>query len=287
MRRTQLPLLLSILALVTACDSAAPEDAATPGPDAAADASVDGNFAPPVWTPPSQCEGVTSTIGGEPGGAGVRVSGNAFSFTLAGGRIEGAYVTANEHPTWCARTGADGDFELDGVEVGSDLTLRLHHEDFPLLQTGTHTVPPEGMERLTFQAPDHDTYRLMAQVARVRPDASLCQIAATVTEVGRSLYTTDWPSHGEAGATVTLAPDPGDAVGPIYFEYLGDGTILPNRDLTETTRDGGILFLNVPPGDYVLSASKPSVTFTDVRIHCEAGLLVNPSPPWSLQALAP
>lgn len=281
MRLTQLFLLSSIGALIACDPSASPDDAATPAPDATPDATM----APVPWAPPSQCEGVTSTTGGEPGGAGVTVSGNAFSFTLAGGRIEGAYVTANEHPTWCARTGADGDFELDGVEVGSDLTLRLHHEDYPLLQIGTHTVPAEGMERLTFQAPDHDTYRLMAQVARVRPDPSLCQIAATVTEVGRSLYTTDWPSHGEAGATVALAPDPG--VAPIYFEYLGDGTILPNRDLTETTRDGGILFLNVPPGDYVLSASKPSVTFTDVRVHCEAGLLVNPSPPWSLQALAP
>lgn len=183
------------------------------------------------------------------------------------------------------RTFPDGYFQLDGVPVGSDITLRLHHEAHPLIQAGTHEVPAEGIERLTFQAPDHDTYRLMAQVARVRPQADRCQIAATVTEVGRSLYTTDHPSHGEADATVTIEPGVGDGVGPIYFEYLGPGMILPDRDLTETTRDGGVLFPNVPPGDYVLGASKPDVTFREVRVRCEAGLLVNPSPPWSIQAL--
>ena len=272
--------LLLIACSLCACgddDGAAPEDASSPQPDA---------FVPETpWAPPAQCEGVTSTIGGEPGGEGVTVSGHAFAFSLDGGRVEGAYVTANEHPTWCARTDADGYFQLDGVAVGSDLTLRMHHADFPLIQLGTHTVPEGGMERVTFQAPDHGTYSLMAAAARVRPDPTRCQIAATVTEVGRSLYTTDHPSHGEAGATVALTPAATDAVGPIYFEYLGPGRIIPDRSLTETTRDGGILFLNVAPGDYVLSAHKDGVTFTDVRVRCEAGLLVNPSPPWSLQAL--
>lgn len=91
-------------------------------------------------------------------------------------------------------------------------------------------------------------------------------------------------SHGEAGATVSITPAPSDVDGPVYFEYLAPHRIVPNRRLTETTRDGGVLFLNVPPGDYVLSASKAGVTCTDVRMHCEAGLIVNASPPWSLQA---
>lgn len=270
--------LLPTILVFAACGTSAPDDASM-----AMDAAPDSGPSEPPWAPPTVCDGVTSTTGGDPG-AGVTVSGNAFAFTLSGGRIEGAFVTANEHPTWCVRTNAEGYFQLDGVPVGSELTLRLHHPDHPLIQIGTHVVPAEGMERVTFQAPDHTTYALMAMVARVRPDPARCQIAATVTEVGRSLYTTDYPSHGEAGATVTLTPDPGDAEGPIYFEYLGPGTILPDRDLTATTRDGGVLFLNVPPGEYVLSASKEGVSFTEVRVRCEAGLLVNPSPPWSIQA---
>lgn len=281
MTRSHWRLLASLAALALGgCErssDAAEEDAAAPAPDAHVE----------PWAPPEQCADVTSFVGGEPGAAdGVVVSGHAFAFTLSGGRIEGAFVTANEHPTWCARTDAEGTFQLEGVPVGSDITLRLHHAEHPLIQTGTHTVPAEGIERLTFQAPDHATYSLMAAATRIRTDPTRCQIAATVTEVGRSLYTTDWPSHGEAGATVTIAPalvEP--AFGPIYFEYLGPGAIIPDPRLTETTRDGGVLFLNVPAGDYVLSAHEEGVAFTDVRVHCEAGLLVNPSPPWSLQAL--
>jgi hypothetical protein len=120
-------------------------------------------------------------------------------------------------------------------------------------------------------------------VVRIRPDDTRCQIAATVTEIGASLYSTT-PSHGQAGATVTIAPVPDDVDGPVYFEYFDGGAILPNRELTETTRDGGVLFLNVPPGEYVLSAHAEGMTFRDVRVRCDAGLLVNPSPPWSLQA---
>lgn len=270
MRRS---LLFSSIVLTLSCTPAASEPDASASVDAPADAYVE------PWAPPPQC----ATIGSGDPSAGVRVSGNAFSFTLSGGRIEDAYVTSLEHPEWCVRTGAEGAFELVGVPVGSDLTLRIHHPDYVVVQTGTHTVPAEGMERLTFQVPDHSIYDLLARVVRARPDADHCQIAATVTEIGRSLYTTDWPSHGQAGATVSISPTPAEADGPIYFEYYETG-ILPDRSLTETSRDGGILYLNVTPGDYVLSAHADGMSFRDVRVRCEAGVLVNPSPPWSLQA---
>lgn len=73
-------------------------------------------------------------------------------------------------------------------------------------------------------------------------------------------------------------------MGPIDFDYLERGVILPDRRLTQTTRDGGVLWLNVPPGEYVLTAHK-GVRFTQARFRCRAGVLVNASPPWGLQAL--
>ncbi len=292
---------LSRAALVAALLSCSPADRAS---DAGRDAStLDApraiRDAGPPFAPPPQCStdaGATdagdvldasATDAGElDAGAPTyaRVSGHAFAFTTSGGRIEGAYVTALEQPTLCTRTGAEGYFELL-VPVGSEITLEIHHADFVRVRTGTHVVPPEGIERLTFQVPDRTTYRLLESVVGHPTDPALCQIAATVTEAGRSLYTTDWPSHGEAGATVSIDPLPATFDGPIYFEYLGAGAILPDRDLTETSRDGGILFLDVPPGDYTLAASEPGVTFRPVRVRCEAGVLVNPSPPWSIQAL--
>ena len=147
-------------------------------------------------------------------------------------------------------------------------------------------MPEAGLTGITFQAPSWGIYRLMATASRVIPLADRCQIAATVTAVGLSIDSPT-PSHGEAGATVTIDPVPQDpeAVGPIYFNYYGPGSILPDRALRETTRDGGVLWLNVPAGEYVLTAHKAGVRFTQARIRCHAGWLVNASPPMGLQAL--
>jgi hypothetical protein len=256
-------------------DAPAPPDAHEPAPDAHVE----------PWEAPPEC----ATLGSGDTSEGVVVRGNAFAFTGEGGRIEGAYVTALEHSSWCVRTAAGGAFELLGVPVGSDITLRIHHPEYVVVQTGTHTVPADGIERLTFQVPTPGIYSLLSRVVRLEADPTRCQIAATVTEIGRSLYPSKpaSPSHGEAGATVSIAPAPAEADGPVYFDYIGPNLIVPDRDLTATTRDGGVLYLNVTPGDYVLSASKDGVTFRSVRVQCIAGMLVNPSPPWSIQAIAP
>lgn len=216
--------------------------------------------------------------------SGVWVRGHAFPFGPAARGTEGAVVRVLEHPERCATVAADGAFALGGFAAGESFSLTMDHLDYAPIQTGTHVVPAEGMERVTFQAPTWTIYRLMANAARVAPLPDRCQIATTVTEVGRSLYSPD-PSHGEAGATVTIAPQPEGAVGPIYFDYLERGVILPDRRLTQTTRDGGVLWLNVPPGEYVLTAHKAGVRFTQARFRCRAGVLVNASPPWGLQAL--
>ena len=101
----------------------------------------------------------------------------------------------------------------------------------------------------------------------------------TVTRVGKSLY--DPGAHGEEGATVTLDPGLPADHGPIYF----DSTVMPNFGQTESSDDGGVLFVNVPPGEYVWTAHKQGVEFSPVKMKCRAGWLVNASPPWGLQAL--
>ncbi len=220
-----------------------------------------------------------------PDAAVVEVSGHAFTFTAGGGDIVGATVRWVEQPEMTAPTGEGGAFRFSGVAAGRDLTLELVADGFPPIRTGTHVVPPEGIARLTFQAPDAEMYRLMAGILRLTPDPERCQIASTVTRVGNSLYDDTPGTHGEPGATVRLDPMPEDADGPVYFNLARYNAIWPDRALTETTADGGVLFLNVPPGDYVLTAQKPDATFRSVRIGCRAGFLVNAAPPWGLQAL--
>ena len=60
--------------------------------------------------------------------------------------------------------------------------------------------------------------------------------------------------------------------------------MLPDPSLVETSDDGGVLFIQVPPGEYVWTAYKPDVLFTRVKMKCRVGFLVNASPPWGLQA---
>lgn len=209
------------------------------------------------------------------------LSGDAIPFNVSpDARIEGATISLLEDPERRLVTGPDGHFRFEHLEVGSDATVVLEHPDYHRIQTGTIRIEPGGAERVTFQAVDPITYWGMGLLVGALPDErNRCQMVTTVTRVGKSLY--DEGAHGEPGATVTLDPPLGPEHGPIYF----GSDVLPDRSLTETSDDGGVVFIQVPPGEYTWTASKPGVAFTQVRMKCRAGWLVNASPPWGLQAL--
>ena len=250
-------------------------------PDAAVDAAPD-TAAPPADAAPDTAVPPADAVPDAPAPGTAAVSGNAFNFAPGGGGVVGGEVSIVEQPERTTVTGDGGVFRFDGVPVGGEVTLRLHFQDYPLIQTGTWLVPPEGLERVTFQAPDPALYETLSRLLRLTPDPGRCQIASTVTRVGNSLYDTVPGTHGEPGATVRLEPSPAEADGPIYFNLTKYNIIWPQRTLPATSADGGVLFLNVTPGEYMLVASKPDTVFRPVKIRCEPGLLVNASPPWLL-----
>jgi len=213
----------------------------------------------------------------------VSVSGDAFPFNVGHtARLEGAEIWILERPEMRMVTGPDGHFQFDGLPVGSEVTLVMEHPDYHPIQTGTIILGPEGAAQVTFQAVTYGIYNFLAQIVGIVPDeAGSCQMVTTVTRVGKSLY--DPGAHGEAGVTVILDPPLPPEQGPIYFNAM----VFPDYELTETSEDGGVLFVNVPPGTYVWTADKPGVDFTTVKMKCRPGMLVNASPPWGLQALAP
>lgn len=222
-----------------------------------------------------------AACGGDDGGGGVSVSGNAFLFNGgpgAEGRLANATITLVEDPTRTTTTAADGGFSFDGFAEGDKVTFALAMPDYHAIQTGTITVGTEPIERVTFQVVHDAIYQQLGTMLAVTPDPARCQVVTTVTRVGKSLY--DEGAHGEAGALVTLAPSSAEE-GPIYF----NASVFPDRSETMTTEDGGVLFFNVPPGNYWLNATKAGATFRAVEIECRAGFLVNASPPWGLQAL--
>ena len=80
---------------------------------------------------------------------------------------------------------------------------------------------------------------------------------------------------------MSLEPEVAPERGPIYF----NDDVIPDKTQSLSSTDGGIVYTNIPPGEYVLKAHKAGVDFESVRVKCRAGVLVNASPPYGLQAL--
>lgn len=210
----------------------------------------------------------------------VILSGDAIPFSQGpDGRIADAQITIVEAPDRGVTTGPDGHFSFNELKPGSEVTLRMIASGFPRIQTGTITLPPEGASRVTFQAVSDGEYIGLAIVTSTDPNPERCQVVTTVTRIGRSIY--EAGAHGEADVTVAIDPPLAADLGPIYF----NSQVRPDRALVRTSDDGGVLYVNVPPGTYTLTGTKAGATFTTVKVKCEAGWLVNASPPWGLQRL--
>ena len=236
-----------------------------------------------VWAGVLVWSGVPiASCGSGDGAMTINASGNAFAFALPGepyGRVVNGTVSVLEMPEFSTTTDEDGFFSIEGLPVGEEATFVLEHDNFHVTHTKTFILPDEDLERVTFQTPDNLLYALLEGVVEIVSDPEMCQMVSTVTVVGKSIY--DEGAHGVPGATVSADPVLGDAHGPIYFNE----NVLPDRSRTESSDDGGILFVNVPPGDYTVTAVKEGVDFVPVLLKCRANTLVNASPPYGLQAL--
>lgn len=226
---------------------------------------------------------------GDDGAATVRASGHAFAFGPGGGSMAGASIVAIDAagvalPGAATVAAADGAWALAGLPRGVELSFLLEKPGFATTRTAVFALDGD-VEQITFQVPSDAVYDLLAGIVELQPDPSKCQIATTVTRRGHSLYDGSG-THGEPGATVSIAPTAGVADGPIYFNLVKYDTIFPDRKLTETSHDGGVLFLDVTPGRYTLSASKDGAVIASRQLDCRAGVLANASPPWGLQVLS-
>lgn len=258
--------------------------------------------------------------GGQGGSGGVpaataSMGGIAWGFTLPGqggyDRIVDATIYVLEQPDLRATTNADGEFTIEGIPVGSDATFVLEHARYPLTYTKTHTVPSADVTDLTFQVPNLGLYSVIEIQLGITSDPDKCQMVSTFTRYGKTIG--DPGHHGQAGAVLDIDAPDGAMMeeGPIYF---GDN-VIPDRAREYSSLDGGVLIVNADPGDYTLSASCVSdptrvedflaeyppeqypdedlrcqtedVPFESVRMKCRAGVFLNASPSYGLQALPP
>lgn len=208
--------------------------------------------------------------------------GYADNFGPPFGVVAGATVRVVELPSLTTITDANGEWELPGLPVGSTVSFELIAPNRPPVQTRSFTLTAD-LDDVAFQSPNQAIFDGFAGVLQVTPDPTRCSIAATVTR--RGFVYRQWPlsTHGEPYVTVTLSPVPAGGVdGPVYFNLLRGDLIWPDRTLSTTTADGGVVFVNVPPGTYVLHADKAGVTIPDITVTCRPGVLTNASPPFGL-----
>lgn len=216
-------------------------------------------------------------------GPAAHVVGHAFVFgpNSSGLGVAGATIGVAEDPGPTTTVAADGTFAFD-VPSGGPTSFTLNQPGFHSNQSATIEVGADGIAMLGFQAPTDETFDLLANLVRVTPDPAKCQLSTTVSRIGTEPYGGD--GLGVEGATVALDPVPEGALGPIYFAY--NSTVpYPDKTLTSTSIDGGVVWANVPVGEYTMTATKAGATFSTVTIRCRAGILINAAPPNGLQQL--
>lgn len=207
----------------------------------------------------------------------VRMSGEVYTFNTPY-PVAGAIVAVAEHPEIATITDANGRYTLD-VPDHSEITLFAEMPGYRTMHLQTFETEGEDLSRVRFQLVPQPVYDYLAASMGVDPNSLLCQMVTTVSvnavrELDFAGFIAYGP-HGEPGATVTVKPE---LPGPIYFnEY-----VFPDPSLDRTTNDGGVLFTNVPPGTYMLTAHHPEKQFAKAKLKCEPGRFVNASPPWGL-----
>lgn len=216
------------------------------------------------------------------GGSGplVPVAGHAFVFGPYRGNLTGATITAAEAPAFATTVQPDGSFHLE-VPSGSDCSFVLTQPGFHTTQTAVLHVGASGIEQVGFQVPTDRTFDLLSLFVDLDP--AQCQIATTVSALGTTPYGGN--GLGVPGVVTRIDPPLGPEHGPVYFNYVNNGIIYPDPTLTQTSIDGGVAYVDVPPAEYVVSATKDGKRFSSVRLRCHPGIVVNGSPPWGLQEL--
>jgi hypothetical protein len=220
------------------------------------------------------------------------VSGFARSF-ISGYPIPYATITALENQQVLIRTDAEGRFGPFQWPVGKPITLVFEKtgsfwSGYKTTQTATLIVPNEGfnnpnvLKNISFQVPSNMAFKFLSLAMGKTEDPKACQIAATITPPNTTM---DDIPQGVGKVQVTLSPKASSPstvkTPPFYFGMfpLVHKTNPFVRTLESTSLDGGVAFLNVPPGEYVMEATRDTIPFSKVSIRAREGMIVNACPP--------
>lgn len=179
-------------------------------------------------------------------------------------------------------TGADGYIRTE-LEEGRLLTLKFHKIGFPDIQTASVTLAKNGlndpMHEITLQIPGQHLYNILEWVFGT-PQAGMHTVVVEVERCDSNLHRHQ--DHGEPGAQVDLEPLNKQNIEGINVIYLGK---VPIIGITEwigpilsvrfpflnwlvpksSSRDGGVVFTQVPSGEYKIVAHKKTQTGEELQ----------------------
>lgn len=213
----------------------------------------------------------------------VTISGTAYRFNSRD-PIVGATVRVAELPSAVTTTDADGRWSLR-IPSGRPVTPFIVATGYHSIHLQTFVAHGRDLREVNFQTPTEDIYQALRALLGARLgreiDTSQCVVVSTISDPRVRAMTFDefiqFAPHGIAGATASATPSMG---APIYF----DDSVLPDPTRTESSGDGGVLWIEVPPGRYVVRATHPDHDFASFLATCEPGRLINANPPWGLFA---
>ncbi len=239
------------------------------------------------------CAGLAGQVRAADSPETVKVSGWAWKFVLSGttGPLEGATVKIDELPELETVTDAGGYWELE-VPANATITPYATAAGFYPIHDQTFHLKGRDLRQVNFQMPPQaivEPFAALAGAETEGPEGSKtlknCGVVSTVYErEGRNFLTLSdfiaFAPHGVTGATAQLTGADGNnsPEGPVYFNK----DVIPTPSLTEASRDGGIVWPDVPTGTWTVSAQHAESRFSTAQVTCKPGRLVNASPPWGI-----
>ena len=223
----------------------------------------------------------------------VHIRGVAYAFFGIDDHMPGAIVRIEEFPGLSAPVQPDGSYD---IEVPDDANVTPYIDPPPGYRTTylqTFHTSGHDLENVHFQVTPDPYYLAFAGLLSVPLDENQtiedCVIVSTFSiHEARDATSFDpgfksvYP-HGLPGSTATMDPVRGNTRGPIYF----NSSVIPDTSQTSSSVDGGVLWVEVPPGWYRMQPDHPSERLAPFLAHCERGRLVNASPPWGFYELKP
>ncbi len=229
---------------------------------------------------------LTGTSTATADGGTITMSGTAYEFNRVRTILGGATIHVVEDPSLTATVADDGTYELE-VPDGATVTPYITKDGYGTIHLQTFTTAGEDLVNVNFQTPTTQVMGLLAMVLGIETDDAgypeQCAVVSTVSTkqvrgVSYENFIT-WGAHGVAGVTASISPEAGRRT---YFNE----SVIPDASVTETTKDGGVVWTELPPGEYTLTAEGAGSQWPAVDVTCADGRIVNANPPWGLNQQA-